>query len=366
MQMSEVGIEVSHRCSLECMFCSSSAGEASELGELSVDEISGLITDARELGARVLSISGGEPLIYEPIMEVLSLARERGLRLLLYTCGVIFDEHGERASVSSATWEAVKDASGDDNLTVIFDFQGPEAQLVDRLMGYEGAFESLTASIRNAVAAGLPCECHMVPMKPNYELIPKTARLAESLGLKKMSFLRFVPQGRGRENIEELALDASEFLELQRILFKLRQEAANRDRAIDIRLGCPVDFQFLIDAETVKLPCRGGNDAPLILPNGAVQMCPAWKDLKDLSAGNIRNKSLGEVWNNSEFYRLFRGLIDDPTLLDGECAECDRLAECKGGCTAQRILAHRDGGGLRDCLYRSPDPLCPLVCGLVR
>jgi len=130
---------------------------------------------------------------------------------------------------------------------------------------------------------------------------------------------------------------------------------------LTLRLGCPVDFLFLLDRAYPAHPCRGGTDAPLVLPDGSVHMCPAWKDLKHLAAGNIRQAPLSSIWSSSEFYAKFRDLVRNPGKITGECRTCSELLECKGGCTAQRILAHCPSAPIDTCLFFGPDPLCPLL-----
>jgi MoaA/NifB/PqqE/SkfB family radical SAM enzyme len=149
-QISEVSVEVSHRCSLECLFCSSSAGKTSPTGELTIDEILGVLHEAKALGATVLSISGGEPLIFPHIRSVLREAVTLGYKCSLYTCGILLDDHDRRHSVPDAVWQEMKEICGVDKLKVIFDLQGPDAKTVDHLMACDGAFDMLTTSIHDA------------------------------------------------------------------------------------------------------------------------------------------------------------------------------------------------------------------------
>jgi radical SAM protein with 4Fe4S-binding SPASM domain len=317
--------------------------------------------DAKQLGATVVSVSGGEPLIYPHIFHVLEHVAKSSFACLLYTSGVVVGDDGARRSAPAETWSHIRRIFSRVPCRVIFDLQGPAENVVDPLMGYEGAFSLITESIASALAAGLLCEAHTVPMKPNFRHLPATARLAEDIGLSRLSVLRFVPQGRGQDNHDLLALSTDEFLELQHILHALVIESETGQRKLELRLGCPVDFLFAVDQTRTKGPCRGGNDAPLILPDGAVHMCPAWKNLKHHAAGNIHESSLADIWRSSDFYSRFRNLLANPNKLRGACGTCEFVTECKGGCTAQRVLCHGPGEPLTDCLYLSPDPLCPLL-----
>lgn len=366
MTMNEVSIEITHDCALKCIYCSSSAEHPSPIGELSLDEVKSIIDEAKKCGAKEVSLSGGEPLLHPQIFEILKYAGDMGFKILLYTSGVIFNNSEECISVSEELWKRIKDFTRE-NIIVIFDLQGPNSEIVDRLMGVEGAFQIIEESINNAVKCGLECQAHMVPMVPNYKYIFSVADFAELKGLKKLSFLRFVPQGRGLENVDSLLLSPKQFYELQFILLRLLNDEKLGRRKMSFRLGHPIDFLFLISTCQEIKPCRGGKDAPLVLPNGDVHMCPAWKNLKHLKAGNIREKSLSDIWENSSFYKKFRKFASDPKeKIRGKCKDCPYLIYCKAGCTAQRILYNGHDVPFPDCMYLSPDPLCPFVTGMLR
>ena len=125
-------------------------------------------------------------------------------------------------------------------------------------------------------------------------------------------------------------------------------------------------FLFLIDpnnAYVLNEPhyCRGGLDAPLILPNGDVSMCPAWKNLTQFVVGNIYQKSMEDIWNSNNF-RLFREFIEnDYKNINEPCKTCKYLRKCRGKCVAQRLLAQDLNGqqiDLADAMRNSPDPMC--------
>jgi len=124
---------------------------------------------------------------------------------------------------------------------------------------------------------------------------------------------------------------------------------------MDLRLGCPVDFTFLFgDNNWVKRkPCGGGKTNILIKATGHIQVCPAWKELTHLSAGNIYHQKVSDIWDHSPVYQTFRSL--SPEMLAEPCGSCKYVNSCLGGCTAQRILATtKDLNGI----WCAPDPLC--------
>ncbi|MHA2327828.1 MAG: radical SAM protein [Candidatus Hodarchaeales archaeon] len=364
--MKEVSLEITHDCALKCIFCSSSADHPSPSGELSFKEIKSVLDYCRRNGATEVSISGGEPLLHPQFEKIIEYAHNKGYRILLYTSGVIIDKSDKYVSISKQMWRNILNLA-EGNIIIIFDLQGPISEVADLLMGYDGAFSIIEKSIINAIECGAECQAHTVPMKANYNHIFSIADYAEKIGLTKISFLRFVPQGRSLENLPKLELSPKEFLELQFILLKLLKDERMKRRKIAIRLGHPIDFLFLIDSEEDITSCRGGTDAPLILPNGDVHMCPAWKNLEELKAGNIRKERFSYIWEKSQFYVEFRRFMSDPDkMIHGKCKYCPYLIYCKGGCTAQRILYNDSSISFPDCMYLSPDPLCPFIISMLR
>ncbi|MBM3236817.1 SPASM domain-containing protein [Candidatus Poribacteria bacterium] len=71
----------------------------------------------------------------------------------------------------------------------------------------------------------------------------------------------------------------------------------------------------------------------------------------DITSGNIRNKGLGEIWNDAEAFRLFRELT--PDKVKGNCSRCEYGESCRGGCRAYAMAVYGD--------FYMPDPRCPLI-----
>jgi len=314
-------------------------------------------------GAKEFSVSGGEPLIRPQILNVLDYAKKLGYKILLYTGGNVFDKGELVTPITKDLAQSLAKRYGmagsrGSNLKIIFNVQGPEEKLVAKLMGREDAFENLVRSIRNCVDTGIWTEAHMVPMSINWKYIFETADMLEEMGVRKLSFLRFVPQGRGKDHPEYL-LTKREFRDLQYMLLSLVHDNKLGRRKLQFRLGHPIDFTALIDPSRPFKVCRGGFSAPLVEPQGRCVMCPAWKNLESYAAGNIREQSIVDIWFKSKYYQEFRNfIIKGWKEMMGACKDCPYLAVCKGKCTAQRIYAYGKGRTLEEAIRVGPDPLC--------
>lgn len=78
-------------CNIFCKHCYSNSGPA---GKLTLDPkaLLNLVEDVADMGYGVISVSGGEPLMYKGIEKVLSYAKSLGLRTTITTNGTLLDE----------------------------------------------------------------------------------------------------------------------------------------------------------------------------------------------------------------------------------------------------------------------------------
>lgn len=366
-KMGELSIEITHQCSLECQFCSSSAQCVSSTCKsnmqpertISFETIKKLLVEGKECGAKDFSLSGGEPFLHPNIWEIMEYADTLDYNLLFYTSGSMINDDKE---IIPITDDAIRRFQRFRNLKVIFDTQGCDEKLVDKLMGVDGAFENIVTSIQKCNAAKLVTESHFVPMRPNVKYVFETLDFLEDIGINKVSFLRWVPQGRSADEKTRWELSKQQFIDLQHMLIRLDNEQSK----INIRVGHPADMMFLIDQKYPVRKCRGGANAPLLQCTESgiplLVMCPAFKDLKEYAAGSVDSShTLTDLWNNSDAYKIFRWFINQDGYKDivGACKDCPWLFQCRGGCTAARLMHNvPKGTPLEDAMKMSPDPMC--------
>ena len=77
------------RCNLKCRHCYSDSGCGAAADELTTDEARRLIDDIASFGCPAILFSGGEPCLRPDLVELVALARERGLRVTLSTNGTL-------------------------------------------------------------------------------------------------------------------------------------------------------------------------------------------------------------------------------------------------------------------------------------
>lgn len=352
-KLKELSIELTNECGYKCIHCSSGATLYRLPYELQYEDHMRLLCEARALGASELSLSGGSPLLYPQLPELITWADNLGYeRIMIYVVpqnhwGTTIDmyKHIDRLiRMPRVAW--------------IFSLHSHNSFVNDYIMQFPGAFKDITYSIDWLVRRGCKTEIHMVPMQPNFMHIPFVRQLCASLGVRQMSVLRFVPQTRGKKNFDALGMDKADFHSMQKLLLA----EITQTHSVSLRMGCPIDFRHAIGALKDKArPCHAGDDLMLVRPTGAVHPCAAWKSLP--ADSNVSMHSLDYIWHNSAVFNAIRDFKDGGyKQLTNGCGKCGFASSCKAGCPAQRL--HTYGGDQIAGLYvQRSDPLCPIGDG---
>ena len=337
-RLRELKIEVNRNCPLKCLHCSSN-GMPGAPECLDPRKISELLKEFIYLGGEKLCISGGEPLCYEELSAVINSCKATNIDLSLYTTGIV-GNGGPPKPISERT----ADFLAENGVRVIFSLHGAYAKTHDMLTQVQGSFDSTMMAIEKTIDAGAPVEVHVVPTAINFQELTDIAKLVDSFNIKKISWLRFVPQGRGFLNKHLLQLSKEQLIQLALEKVQLQQGCPN----VAIRTGAP----FNILCPQVPATCDAGISLLTIGPDGSVSPCDAFKRfmLPD-DFGNVLNHSLTEVWHNSHILNLVRTLHESRS--DSACASCSLYSKCRSGCLAQKAIT---AGEIID----GRDPGCPL------
>jgi radical SAM protein with 4Fe4S-binding SPASM domain len=328
----EFKIEVTYRCSLNCVHCSSDARPSNAL-EMSRDDCLRILQQAAGLGAKEVALSGGEPLGWPHLGEAVAMAVKQGFRTTIYTSGNT-DGFGAKAKEMRRL--------GVDRF--VFSIFGGDAATHERVTRVAGSFEATRKAICTASKTGLKPELHFVPMSTNYRELRSVASVAVECGASVISVLRLVSQGRAAL-LSGRTLNRVQNLELRRTIQELCGSG------LTIRVGSPYNILMLNE----KPGCWAAIDRLIIGPDLKAYPCDAFKRIgSDELVGtnrwaNLRECSLEECWNKSPYLEAVRTFLT--TDFEDPCASCGFLDKCLSGCLAQKTVAE-------GALKKRPDPDC--------
>lgn len=151
------------------------------------------IGDAADLGYRTVSVSGGEPLLYPALREVLELSKRLGLRTTVTTNGTVLD------------------ARRLDPLTDVLDLLAisldGNAVLHDRLRGSRGAFARLERGLERVRERRLGFGFIHTLTRHSWEQIEAIVELAAGVGAQLVQIHPLEMAGRAAEQLADAACD---------------------------------------------------------------------------------------------------------------------------------------------------------------
>ncbi|HAJ56812.1 MAG TPA: hypothetical protein DCL35_03470 [Candidatus Omnitrophica bacterium] len=330
-----VDLDVTRRCNLTCLGCcfhSPYVEDAKQRYQEGADIDPGLVRrvvpELKKAGCQLIVIQGaGEPLIHPGIVEIASIIKKAGLRLIIITNGLLLDEDKATAFIDMSV----------DALKVTMWASSPEQYRLQ----YPGSDESNLGLFLDRLKAvkelkaqrksRLPNVCLHHPInRNNFRTIDRFVDLALSTGCDSLSFSQFSPVW---QSLAPFALSREEEKEVVATLCRVRKRLDsltvphNIDNALlRYRLGQNV-WQ--------NLPCYIMWFHARIRSDGAVQACGR----SELTFGNLHQMSFSQVWNSPSIRRFRRQAMSCRTLsgLRKSC-DCDYCCFARDNMRIHRIF----------------------------
>ncbi|MFC1986543.1 radical SAM/SPASM domain-containing protein [Chloroflexota bacterium] len=322
---------ITDKCNLTCRHCRGFPAE-----ELSTDRARELIVEMAKLKPGWVIVEGGEPLLREDLFDLLDLMRQKQLEAHLITNGMLLNSRmmlalkrlGVKVMISidgatPATYEAIRSGA---------------------------SFDRVVQSAQNCAREGLLEAINFTILKSNYTEIPGIFELAESIGVRKVTFIGFKPC----HGYTEELLTAEEYGEAIRLTCQAAQEtgvefffdepffwAEVKERGISAQMPA-IGAGILAPATTA---CIFG-EYLFVDTSGDVKPC----SYAPMVLGNVKEKTLGEIWHGVLTSSFFQQ-VKDPKSRTGSCQGCQYLEECKG-CRSRTFMLTGD--------WFAADPCCPL------
>jgi len=305
-------LEVVAACNLTCTHCFAGTLPRKEK-PLTLNELDRLFAELASLGTFRLGLTGGEPLLRKDIFEIIDLATHHGLCPCLTTNGLLITE------------EIAREFGKRELVWLNVSLEGASSETNDHVRG-AGTFEKVIDKIA-LLGKHARFTLAFTIMRSNLHEIEKCAELACQVGAHTAVFRPLYPVGVARHNLE-LMPTFEEYNEALQLLAGLQPNTG-----FDL---CNIDpFSPLAREETQSVVyqnygCGAGNLVCSVSVSGDVNPCSFLGSA--FVAENIRNKSLSEIWHQSQVFQAMRKLsIAEPSSLHGNDAVF------AGGCRARAL-----------------------------
>jgi len=313
--------EITLACDLKCKHCGSRAGARRE-GELTTNECMEVVDALARLGAREVTLIGGEAYLRKDWIEIVRAVRARGMRCAIQTGGRNLSE----ARLSAAV------AAGLQGIGVSIDGLAP---LHDEIRGVPGSFDKALDAVRLGRAHGIGVGVNTQIGARTMPDLPALMELICAAGATHWQIQLTVAMGNAVDN-DALLLQPYQVGELMPLLARLYR--AGLDRGLVMAVGNNIGYfgpyehelRGVGDEAVHWTGCAAGQNVLGIEADGTIKGCPSLPTV-GYRGGNVREARLEDIWHGAEEIHFGRlRSVDD---LWGFCRTCYYADVCRGGCT---------------------------------
>lgn len=318
-----VMLEVTKRCNLNCGHCYIRAGEPRE-NEFDTEGMYRVLDELRENNVFHLFITGGEPFTRSDIVDIINYAEESGFFVQIVTNGTLLTE------------EIVSQIKNRGRIGFGMTYLGG----LDNGLSFDEAFDILKSKAALLKKYKFPVMCWYCLTKLNYDFEPNVSTWCSENNVT-IDYRDVQPLGRCREHTH-LLLDLDEaqkeFEEMQR--GELQPADTVPDQP-DSSHRSVFDVCYIL--ELTVGACKGGRSFANICANGDVYPCSNCAAEELHLAGNLRENSFSDIWQNS--FKSMRAVTWDDFKGCKTCELAEYFGEgrfCKLRCPPLSQVIHGD------------------------
>src|SRR3982751_5427148 len=261
--------ELTHRCPLQCPYCSNPLELDRAGSELTTDEWKKVLTELAEIGLLQIHFSGGEPTARKDLVELVRHASEVGLYSNLITSAVLLAK--EKLS-------ALADAG---LCHVQISFQGNEPQVADRVAGLKNSHEKKIEAAKWTRELELPLTVNAVMHRQNLHQLADIIQMAVDLAADRLPVPNLQDYGWALKNRAALMPTLEQIEETSRIV---------EDAAVRLKGILAIDYVVPDYYALRPKKCMGGWGRQFfnISPSGKILPCHAAETITGLQFESVR------------------------------------------------------------------------------
>ena len=324
---------LTERCDQRCKHCYIYNGQSIVNTELPLETLSMILMDFIETCKKmnkkpIVSITGGDPLLYPKIWQFLEL-------LQYYSVGF---------SMLGNPFHLNDEVAGNLKKLGCFNYQMSldGLQCTHDFIRKPGSFNETIEKLRCLERAGIHSTIMTTVSKTNISEIPKLVPIIINAGAKNFGFARYCPSENDK-NLMVTPEEYKEFLEEMWMVFEKYKDCQTRfslkDHLWKLFLYEKGLFDISYNEDIIYDGCHCGITHMTILPDGKVYACRRCES----PIGKVPEQSLYDIFFSEQLdkYRQFDKFY--------KCSNCELLRFCRG-CPAVAKCTTGD--------FYSPDPQC--------
>lgn len=325
--------ELTLKCNIHCLHCGSSANDKVRKNELTTEEAMEVIEQLAELGCETVVLSGGEPFLRKDWAALALRMVDLGIHVSFISNGYAFNDD------ILDVLKVIKPVGAG------FSLDGGCKETHDYIRGKKGVFDNCVKALNKCSKAGFYTSAVTSVHKKNLPELEQILEILIENGVRAWQLQTATPQGRMPK---ELAINEDEYYSLCKFIAEKKIEYKN---IIDVcESDCIGYFGTL--GKTLNYGwhgCQAGMRVIGIESDGTVKGCLSIHHGKEYEEGNVRERSLIDIWNDKNGFKYNRRF--NPDNLQGICKECKYGPICRGGCSLQAKSYTGSEFGSPFCVY---------------
>ncbi len=319
--------ELTHRCPLQCPYCSNPMQLERRSNELTTEQWINLLIQARDMGILQVHFSGGEPAVRKDLEQLVATAEGMGLYSNLITSGVLLND------------ERIARLAGLGLKHVQVSIQDSVEDSANRIGGYHDGYAQKIRIAKAVKTHNLSLTINAPIHKMNIHNLSAIIDFAVEMRASRLEVAHVQYYGWAYHNRAALMPKRTQLEQATEVVTAARE-----------RLKGILVIDYVVPDYYAKRPkaCMGGWARQFlnVTPSGKIMPCHAAESITTLEFDNIKERTLTDIWENSDAFEKYRGLDWMPK----KCRSCPRMEIDWGGCRCQAFSITGDAANM--------DPAC--------
>ena len=334
-----MNLMITGKCNLNCLHCFNAKDNAPLNSELSFEQILNILDQARDIGVRSFTLTGGEPLVHRRFLDIVKAIYERDM--------MIFELNTNGLLMNQKMLDTFKEVGCDPLIKISFDGVGYH----NWIRQHPKAEELTIKAIKLCIANGFRVKAQVQVNRKNVDVMFETARLLNDLGVSEMRIIRTTEAPRWEKNSPQSSLTIEEYYQSM-LEFSKQYIESGMEMTVDVwqlvrlyphhKLYDLVPIACDKDEFNIRIPmCKGNRGMIAVSSSGEVVPCLQMSGYfleKGISLGNLFKTPLKELVKDSPYLNLAMAPLFKQIVENDKCGNCKYYKACTGGCPALGLL----------------------------
>ena len=335
----KMNLMITGKCNLNCLHCFNAKDNAPLNTELSYEDVINILDQAKDIGIHTFTLTGGEPLVHRRFLDIVRAIYERDM--------YVFELNTNGLLINQAMLDEFKRLGCSPLIKISFDGVGYHNWIRQHPKAEEMTLKAIELCIKN----GFRVKAQVQVNRKNVDVMMKTAKLLNEMGVVEMRIIRTTEAPRWEKNSPQSSLTIEEYYS-RMLEFANEYIHSGMKMVVDIwqfvRLYPRQQMYNLVpiacnkDEFNIRIPmCKGNRGMIAVSSHGEVVPCLQMSGYfleKGISLGNLFKTPLKELVKDSPYLNLAMAPLFKQIIENDKCGNCQYYKACTGGCPALGLL----------------------------